>query len=361
MKITFLKFKREKKMKKFILVMVMAFVAVVGNAQTAVQTSKTFDNVYVGVEGGVATPLTFDKLFPLNPTATLRIGKQFTPVWGAEVEGTGWFGSRVGTDCRFDGLTHNAVRGSYVGVNGTVNLTNLFNGYSGKPQTFELGTTVGTGWIHTFTPNNPDKYNNYFGAKTGLDFNFNLGKNKAHTIAFRPAVLWNLSQPGNSVGELAFNRVGAQLYLGLGYVYHFKTSNGTHNFKLYDVGALNDEINRLNAELQKKPKETVREVVREVKVPTFLDNEIVVFFAKGSCELTEQAKEALNKVQGVVNIYGFASPDGPKKVNDELSEMRAQVVADYLVNLPQHIKINACQGKGVDGETSGRVTIVKVQ
>ena len=341
--------------------MLMAFIAVVGNAQTTVQTAKTFDNVYLGIEGGVSTPLTFDKLFPLNSTASLRIGKQFTPVWGTEVEGTAWFGSRIDGDYRFDGLTHNAVRGSYVGVNGTLNITNLFNGYYGQPQTFELGATVGTGWIHTFTPNNADKYHNYLGAKTGIDFNFNLGKTKAHTIAFRPAILWNLSQPGNSVGGLAFNKYGAQLYVGLGYVYHFKTSNGTHNFKIYNIDALNDEINTLRGELAKKPTETVREVVREVKVPAFLDNEIVVFFAKGSAELTQEAKEALNKVRGTVNIYGFASPEGPTSVNERLANMRAQVVADYLVNLPNNIRINVCEGKGVQGETSGRVTIVTVK
>lgn len=350
-------------MKKFILMMIMAFAAITMNAQTVVQTSKFFDNTYIGVEGGVTTPLTFDELFPLNPTATLRLGKQFTPVWGAEVEGTTWFGSHAsyGFAERFDGISHNTVRGLYVGVNGTVNLTNLFRGYYIKPRAFEVSTVVGTGWIHGFTPNVSDRYNNHFGAKTGLDFAFNLGKEKAHTIAIRPAVLWNLSQPGNSVGDLAFNNKGAQLYLGLGYVYHFNTSNGSHYFKIYDIGAMNDEINRLQAELAKKPKEVVNEVIREVKVPMYLDNEVVVFFAKGSSELTDEAKEALKKVYGTVNIYGFASPEGSSSVNERLANRRAQVVADYLVNLPNDITINACEGKGVQGETSGRVTIVTVK
>lgn len=350
-------------MRKIIFMLIMAFCAMSVNAQTTVQTSELFDNVYFGIEGGVATPLTFDEVFPVNPTATVRLGKLFSPVWGAEVEGTSWFGSRSGYLDRFDGVTHNGFRGLYVGVNGTTNLTNLLMGYSGKPRTFELSTVAGTGWIHTFTPNNSDKYRNYLGARTGLDFAFNLGKAKAHTIAFRPAVLWNLSQPGNSVGNLAFNSRGAQLYLGLGYVYRFATSNGTHNFKLYDVTALNDEINTLRGELAKKPKEVVheREVVREVKVPTFLDNEIVVFFAKGSYELTQEAKQALNKIQGNVNIYGFASPEGSQSVNEALANRRAQVVADYLVNLPNDITINACEGKGVQGATSGRVTIVSVK
>ena len=348
-------------MKKFIFSLVMAFCAMCVNAQNAVQSSELFDNVYVGLEGGVATPLSFDKVFPVNPTATVRIGKLFSPVWGAEVEGTSWFGSRSGYLDRFDGTTHNGFRGLYVGVNGTTNLTNLFKGYRGEPRVFELSTIVGTGWIHTFTPNNPDEYKNYLGARTGLDFSFNFGKSKEHTIAFRPAVLWNLSQPGNSVGNLAFNSRGSQLYVGIGYVYRFITSNGTHNFKLYNLEDMNNEINLLRSDLAKKPKEVVREVVREVRVPSFLDKEIVVFFAKGSSELTEEAKRALNNVHGVVNIYGFASPEGPKIVNEELANRRAQVVADYLVNLPNRIRIRVCEGKGVCGETSGRVAIINVK
>lgn len=161
--------KCKKTMKKLILMMFMAFSAIVVNAQTAVQSSKILDNVYVGVEGGVATPLTFDNVFPLNGTATLRVGKQFTPVWGAEVEGTAWFGSNSGygflpTTNRFDGTTHNVVRGSYVGVNGTVNLTNLFWEYQGTPRFFEVSTVLGTGWVHTFIPNVEDKYHNYLGV-----------------------------------------------------------------------------------------------------------------------------------------------------------------------------------------------------
>ena len=245
-------------MKKFIFMMIMAFSVIVVNAQTAVQTSKVLDNTYVGIEGGVATPLAFDHVFPLNSTATLHVGKLFTPVIGAEVEGTAWFGSHD-----FGG-THNAFRGLYVGVNGLVNLTNLLCGYNGTPRKFELSAVVGTGWIHTFTPNQSDKANNGLGVKNGLDFAFNLGKEKAHTISVRPAVLWNVTH--SHTMPLTFCKNSAQLYLGVGYTYHFKTSNGTHHFKVYDVGAMQDEINRLREEVAKKPTEVVRELRRSLRL-----------------------------------------------------------------------------------------------
>jgi hypothetical protein len=71
-----------------------------------------------------------------------------------------------------------------------------------------------------------------------------------------------VSLPGNSIGQLALNKHGAQLHIGVGYTYHFKTSNGTRHFKVYDVGALQREINYLRENLEKKPKEVVKE--REV-------------------------------------------------------------------------------------------------
>ena len=53
-------------MKKFILTLIIAFMMVFSaNAQIATENAKLFDNVYVGVEAGVTTPLNFNSVFPL--------------------------------------------------------------------------------------------------------------------------------------------------------------------------------------------------------------------------------------------------------------------------------------------------------
>jgi len=361
-------------MKKFFTFIFALMFTLSMNAQIATENQKFLDNTYVTIHGGVATPLTFNDVFPVNPIVGLSLGKWFNPVYGAEVEGSAWLGSHASygfnnrvnftPTLKEDGsvnMSYNTFRGMHLGVNGLANLTNLFKGYTGTPRACELTAVAGLGWTHGFRPNFPDNDNNHLGAKTGLNFDINFGKNKAHTFSIRPAVLWNLSEPGNSYGNLAFNSKGAQLYLGVGYTYRFKTSNGTHNFRTYDVGGMINEINRLNAELEKKPNEVVREIIRDHNVPAFVNEEVVVFFAKGSYELTNEAKETLNKVHGIVNVYGFASPEGTKDFNTRLANMRAQVVADYLINLPNNVKINACEGKGVQGDTSGRVTIVQVK
>jgi len=354
-------------MKKiFILMMalMMSFVSV--NAQTAIETPKFFDNTYISVGGGASTPLDFYDVLPLNPSATLNIGKWFTPVWGAELEGTAWFGSHDarGTANRWDFVnTHNIVRGSYVGVNGLVNFMNLFAGYKGTPRLFEVNGVVGLGWAHYYRPNVSDKYSNALGARTGLDLAFNLGKKKAHSISVRPAVLWNLSRPGNSVGQLAFNKMGAQLYLGVAYTYHFKTSNKTHNFKVYDVGAMQGEIDRLNAELGKKPHEVVREVVKEVKVVEKVNtSDAVVYFAFDSAELDDRAKEELDKLgeNGIYVVDAWASSEGTTEYNLALSQRRADAVKAYLE--ARGCKIESAVGHGVQfGTTTGRVAVVTVK
>ena len=60
-------------MKKFVLMMASALFAVSASAQT-VQESKTFDNFYVGINGGLSTKTTGHKwLSGLNPNASLQL------------------------------------------------------------------------------------------------------------------------------------------------------------------------------------------------------------------------------------------------------------------------------------------------
>ena len=350
-------------MKKFILMMTLMFSALVSaNAQTAFETPKFTDNIYVGVGGQVATPTDLNGVFPLNGGVTFLLGKDITPVFGFNVEGTAWFGSHAngGTRARFDRIdAHNAIRGTFVGLNGTVNLTNLFLGYNGTPRKFELQTVTGLGWGHVFTPNADDKSNNDLLAKTGLNFLFNVSKNRAHTIFVQPAVLWNLTNPASNHNNVAFNKMGSQLALSVGYQYHFLTLNGTHAFKLWNVGDMNNEINNLRAELAKKPREVVVEkIVEKTIVKDFGSHKWVVFFAQNSAELTADAKKTLDEVpeNSTVVVEGTASPEGTEERNNLLSEDRAEVVAKYLSE--RGIKIESSKGLGVQGDASNRVAII---
>ena len=201
-----------------------------------------------------------------------------------------------------------------------------------------------------------------------MTFDYNFGATKAHTVSLRPSVYWNLSQPGNSVGNLAFNTKGAQLSVGVAYTYHFKTSNGTRHFKTYDVGAMMAEVDRLNAELAKKPKEVIKEVVREVpsrpntnavRPMRLHEMDVTVFFAFDSAELDDRAKETLNKLgeNGVYVVDGYASSEGSTEYNKALSQRRADAVKEYLEG--RGCKVQKAEGHGVVfGPTTGRVVVV---
>ena len=335
-------------MKKILLMLALFSAVVTANAQIATENSNAFDNVGVGITAGVSTPLDFNSVFPLNTNVGLKITKDITPVIGFQIEGLA-----VLNDNHFSDLK-TAVKATNVGFNGALNLSNFFWGYKGTPRVFEVSTVAGLGWLHTWNTSE-----NSLTAKTGLDLAFNIGKNKAHSLVLTPAVYWNL----HKIDAIQFNKKGAQLALNLTYVYHFKTSNGTHHFKTYDVGAMNNEINYLHGKLdeceKREPKLVERIVEKKVAVPT--NTEWFVQFAQKSAELTAEAKATLDKIGEdlVVDVIGTSSPEGDAEFNQRLSEKRAAVVADYLTK--RGVKVNSWVGKGVQiGLATNRLAIVTV-
>ncbi len=372
-------------MKKLILSLVVLCSFAAANAQQTIYTPKFFDNVYVGVNGGVNTNLAFDETFPVNPTAGLRIGKNFNPIFGAFIEGTAWFGSHSEKNDRwfaerFDLLpgnngSHNAVRFVNVGLNGTINLTNAFLGYAGEPRPFEVSTVAGLGWGHVFTPSDSKLYTggrdedrDVLTAKGGLNLAYNFGAEKEHQIYLEPAVIWNLNKDGFS--GIQFNKHYAYLALALGYNYKFGCSYGGHNFKLgrdadaeiAKLQALLDEANRRPAKIEYRDKEVVKEVVKEVPAKSIaIENLKVVPFEVNKWEISEDAQSDLNTIpEGAhVQIIGTASPEGAADWNQELSENRANAVAEYLEN--RGVVVDSKEGRGVEGKTSNRLAVVYIK
>ena len=335
-------------MKKILLMLALFSAVVTANAQIATENSNAFDNVGVGVTAGVSTPFDFNSVFPLNTNWGLKITKDITPVIGFQIEGLAFLNDNHFSDLK------TAVKATNVSLNGALNLSNFFWGYKGTPRAFEVSAVAGLGWLHAWNTSE-----NSLTAKTGLDLAFNLGKKKVHSLVLTPAVYWNL----HKIDAIQFNKKGAQLALNLSYIYHFKTSNGTHHFKTYDVGAMNNEINYLHGKLdeceKREPKLVERIVEKKVAVPT--NTEWFVQFAQKSAELTAEAKATLDKIGEnlVVDVIGTSSPEGYAEFNKRLSEKRAAVVADYLTK--RGVKVNSWAGKGVQiGLATNRLAIVTV-
>lgn len=347
-------------MKKFILsLMVMLTVMLSSaNAQIAYQKADFLDNVYVGLNGGVSSPLDFNSVTPFNAQAGVKVGKNWSPVFGTNIEGTAVFGDNHFAD------SHTFVKATYVGLNGTLNLTNLFLNYN-PDKVFETSLEAGLGWIHNYhtpTPTNIDGHANYLGAKTGVILAWNIGNNKAWQLYAEPSVYWNLSK----TDKIQFNKHNAQLAVSVGVVYKFKTSNKTHNFKVYNIydytSALEEARDRIaaleaqNAELSKRPTETYN-VVKETNKETVVYSQDIftVSFLQNSAELTQDAKNILDKVGASlpVKVIGSTSPEGSTRRNSELSVQRANAVAEYL-------KSRGVEVVSAEGNEHGRIAVVTV-
>ena len=344
-------------MKKVVLLFAAAAMAASVSAQTVTE-SKTFDNWYIGINGGVQTKTTgHGWLENLNSNAGLRIGRWITPVFGLAAESNVYFND------------HNAypsktvVRYMNTSLIGTVNLNNWFSGYKGEPRAFEVIPVAGLGWGHSFGSD----YNwNALTSKAGIDFAFNLGSNKAWQIYVEPSMNWALN--GNGYDGVAYNLNKSGFQLNAGVVYKFKNSNGTHNFTIApgrdhaEIDGLNSQINNLRSELNNKdaqlsakdkqisnlqkdlndaknaPKTQVSATVTNLQ-PTVLFRQgktVVDKSQMGNIELIAQYMK--NHPDAVVEIKGYASPEGSKEINEKISTDRAEAVKNVLVKT---YKINA--------------------
>ncbi|HEY9542483.1 OmpA family protein [Prevotella sp.] len=358
-------------MKKLVLLFAAAAMTFSVSAQTVTE-SKTFDNVYFGINGGVATKTTGHAWMKgLDPNFGVRLGRYFTPVLGLAVESNAYFSNKPWAS------TGTAVRFVNTSLLGTVNLSNWFGGYKGEPRPFEVVAVAGLGWGHLFGNSSEyDKINakNNLTSKLGLDFAFNFGANKAWQFYVEPAIIYGLNDKTGTPYNLGNDRVQYDVnhsfvQLNAGLVYKFKNSNGSHNFTIAqlrdqaEIDALNDQINSLRNELTRKPKEVVKEIVKEAPAPqqVKVENLVFVTFAQGKALLTKEAKAALDGVAAGkhVQIVGTASPEGSKEVNDKLSQSRADAVAKYLQD--KGVVVDEATGKGVQGTTSNRLAVVYVK
>ena len=345
-------------MKKLVLLFAAAAMAVSVNAQTVTE-SKTFDNFYIGINGGAQVKTTGESwMNNLNSNAGLRIGRWFTPVFGLAAEGNVYFNDH----CKhFMPQSKTVARYMNVGLIGTVNLSNWFAGYQGEPRLFEVVPVFGFGWGHTFgtAAGDNEKELNALTSKAGIDFTFNLGKAKAWQVYVEPSMNWSLNGYGYEGVAYDINQSAFQLNAGI--VYKFKNSNGSHNFTIAqlrdqnEIDGLNSQINSLrgdlndkDAQLSAKDKQIkdlqnaldeCNKKPKYVKPATATNLQPTVLFRQGKAVVDKSqmpnieliAQYMKNHQDAKVEIKGYASPEGNKEFNQALSQKRADAVKNVLV------------------------------
>lgn len=325
-------------MKKFIFMIMAALCSIMTvSAQSQSNycgSSKFFDNVSIGVVGGVETNLN-DWNAPQGAVAGIVLNKEITPVFGVTLEGNtninglrNWASDASHFHCAntFDGLS--------VYLTPRVNLTNALLGYKGSPRKFEVEANAGPGYgflLH-------QEYNALL-VKAGLNLNYNV--TDAWTIALRPAVVYDL----NGTGTFNTNHAIGQVTAGI--VYHFKTSNGTRSFnkaKLYsqsEIDALNAKITDLRSNLEAANKTAKTNTIDTVYVesPSSLGN--VVSFTLNSAKVDETQMANLDNAVRMlkenpdlkVTLKGYADKNtGSATYNKRLSVRRAEAVKKVIVD-----------------------------
>ena len=361
-------------MKKLFLALAAAVLTVSVSAQEkeVVTAHKTFDNWYLGINAGAATPMQEwgDAGFMkgMAPSVGLRLGKNFTTSFGLAVDGNAYFESN-------DKSLMNArtfIDAINVDASGTLNLSNFFGGYLGKPRRVELIALGGFGWTHQFGLSRANGFN----SKVALDLAFNLGAHRAVQFYLEPALVFGLWDNGRMANALSrhgsnfkFDSRSGLFQLNLGLNFKFGTSNGTKNFafaRLRDQGEIDDlnaRINELRDESDSKDRRIARdlrriaeledslEAAKKVKAPVVnkvtkvvtVNNNVLqptVIFGQGksSVDAAQMASVAMiakymkNHPESKILIKGYASPEGNPELNQKLSVARAQSVKDALVS-----------------------------
>ena len=328
-------------MKKFIFMIMAALCSIMTvSAQSQSNycgSSKFFDNVSIGVVGGVETNLN-DWNAPQGAVAGIVLNKEISPIFGVTLEG----------NTNINGLRNWASDASHicshtfdafsVYLTPRVNWTNALFGYKGSPRKFDLEAVAGPGygfWLH-------DEYNALL-VKAGLNLNYNLSN--AFTVTLRPAVVYNLD-----ANNAHFDTRNAVAQLSVGIVYHFKTSNGTRSFKkakLYsqsEVDALNAKIKDLQSNLETANKAVKTNVINTVDTvytesPSSLGN--VVSFTLNSAKVDETQMANLDNAVRIlkenpdlkVTLKGYADKNtGSATYNKRLSVRRAEAVKKVIVD-----------------------------
>lgn len=374
-------------MKKFFLMIVAAAFAAQNVSAQPLEESKTWDNWYVGINGGLNFKTTHTAVFKnLNPSFGVRLGRYFTPVFGLAVEGEAYFNNK-GSQYRPLGTF---VKGVNVSLLGTTNFTNWFCGYAGAPRCFEVSAVYGFGWGHPFhTASAAVSDKNMLTGKVGLDFAFNLGSAKAWQLYLEPNITYGLTAYGSEI-KANVNNSAVGVLVGLNY--KFGNSNGTHNFKYADkrdqseIDALNAKINELRADNSNKDRtignnnKTIADLQSQLaaeknKQPTVVVNENknvlqpTVIFGQGKSTIDNAQYASISMIANYMKnhkdskilIKGYASPEGSKEVNQRISEARANAVKDALV---KRYKISASrlstEGMGATDELFDEVDFNRV-
>ena len=133
-------------MKKSLIVLLSALCVSGLNAQDYNLGGNKFgDNWSIGLNGGIATPLTHSTFFKNSRAVIgLDINKQLSPIYGLTLESNWTINTQSRMAAQKSGTAFDAFN---LMLLNRLNLNNMFAGYNGQPRLFEVEAVGGFGWL----------------------------------------------------------------------------------------------------------------------------------------------------------------------------------------------------------------------
>lgn len=364
-----------KKIFLFIVACMLSFT--VANAQYG--PTKFTDNVTVEIRGGVSTSMT-DFYKGVSPVVGVGVEKYVTPWLGFAIDANSLIGNPWG-----EHNPHTAFDVVNINMLSKVNVLNLVN-YNGTRKFFEPVLFAGIGWGHRTCSefaSTLDNGKNYMVSKAGVELNFHLDNERAWALRLSPAAVWG---PVNN-GQLNAKTGGFEVTVGV--AYHFKNKEGNRAYTKVTPRS-QEEIDHLNSMLSAanhrykalaKENKNLRNVAAKlsrdlesekgkVRVDTvYVNLDTHEYFKVGSADVVSKAAirtlaNSLDKTKHYV-VVGYASEEGPKAYNDELSRRRAETVYNLLVGFGFPAENLEFKGEGptaqfsTDDREANRVVVVE--
>lgn len=353
------------------------------------ETNRLFDNVWVGVGGGVniyehdfKVPGSFGGR--LAPSLDINIGKWLTPSVGVRIGYKGLMGAswsenqyNFSSDEPYDnGLYKNSFGTMYIHGDVMWNLSNAISGYK-ETRLWNFVPFLSAGYARSYK-SGVDWKNNELAVGVGLLNNIRLSNRVNLTLEFHQMIVKEGfdSQPASSHGGVAgMTSATFGVAINLGRT-GFRRSNrealenqvGTLQTNNEVLVADNQEAKNNNDELQKENDALKAKLKEMEEQPKVVEKKIMldvtpgaVFFQIGQTTLSKQElfhldfyiKNVIEQDKDkVFTLTGYADKQtGSKKRNQQLSQMRVEYVYNLLqtkYNIPAERLVIKAAGSDVD-------------
>lgn len=322
-----------------------------------VETAPFKANWFIGVDGGAQIYFgEHDKQAKfgdrLAPALNVYVGKWFTPAIGARIGYSG-IGQKGATQSDIHGLNEKVPgKGgapywldkqefSFLNIHADVmfNLANAFCGYKQEGHIWNPTPFVGLGWAHVYSE---EPKTNEISANFGINNAFKLCKALDLNVNVH-AMLVNQEFDGETGHRWGEGNLSATI--GLAYKFKprgWERSKVVKVIEKSDVSSYQLTISELKAERERLEKELAELKAKPEVVETTntIASPYYVRFELGKSDLSKEARvnlsllaEILKTTGAKFTVSGYAdAATGNKKINEKLSQARAQAVYDCLTN-----------------------------